>query len=136
MQCFNKKSVGAKFTEVDMLTLTLLAVPAAAAIANAKRYNTEFRQELNSRKVLDLCDVLPQERDLTEVPRLICSTARELLSADWVSLYFLDPATGVLQTDPVVVRPRIEISTLLLLPLCFTFQGSPPGRVCKGLCVP
>lgn len=103
VQCLNKRSLDAPFSARDRLSITQLARQAATAIVNATRYDAEYRREVNVRRVLDLCETVPKERDLGELPRVLCARAKDLLAAHRARLLFWDEAAGALL--PSMVRP-------------------------------
>jgi hypothetical protein len=77
---------------------------AATAILNATQYDAEYRQEVASRRVLELCEVLLQERDLATLPRLITAKAKELLASPRARLFFWDAASKTLSPVPIAVH--------------------------------
>jgi hypothetical protein len=114
LQCLNKRSVGSPFADSDALAAQLLAGHAATAILNAVWYDAEYRKEVAARRILELCEEMLQERDLTTLPRVITARAKDLLAAPRARLFFWDVASQALSPVPIVVRHSHPILALLV----------------------
>lgn len=89
LQCFNKRSRDAAFTDADLLTAKLICLYAAAAVTNASQFDSDYRCRLLSCRVAKLTRDIAAERDICELPGMITARAKELLGGQRSRLLFL-----------------------------------------------
>jgi hypothetical protein len=133
LQCLNKRIVGNPFADSDALAAQLLATQAATAILNATQYDAEYRREVASRRVLELCEVLLQERDLATLPRLITARAKDLLASPRARLFFWDASSQSLSPVPIAVREAALNCAAVLLAILLETDGRNLPFMCVEL---
>ena len=93
-QVLNKNS--GEFTERDLDLLTLLTGQAAAALDNARLYESAERARLEETKLLEITSAITSELNLPDLLQRIVAGTTDLLDADRSSLFLYDAKTDEL----------------------------------------
>jgi GAF domain-containing protein len=100
-----EKRTPRRFGAADVRLLELLAVPAAAAIQNARLLRREAQQNRRLQALLAAGRAMTSASGLDELLDVIARTAREALDTDECAINTLDPATDTITVR--AYRPRV-----------------------------
>jgi diguanylate cyclase (GGDEF)-like protein len=93
-----------KFTPADIELATMLTVPAAIAITNARMFRSEQEQSRRFDALLDSTRALTSLVDQDEVLNVVCRKTAEALDSDECVIHEYDPAADAIMFRAIYVR--------------------------------